>query len=1132
VTSDIDVNVEPLPGYRLIERIGAGGYGEVWRVEAPGGLTKAIKFVFGTQHEKRATNEMRALDHVRAVRHPFLLSLERIEIVGGRLLVVTELADGSVKDRFDLCRRDGMRGIPRAELLGYLRDAADALDFMSNTHSLQHLDIKPENLLLLAGHVKVADFGLVKDVRQSQASLVGGMTPLYAGPEVFRGCPSRHSDQYSLAIVYQEMLTGTLPFVGNSAAELTLHHLNDEPDLTSLTPADRYSVSRALSKDAEHRYASCREFVDSLISSGSGASYTETATLSASASQAPASFVDPTVRETEPADFFDDDRPADWSGGSQVLLEMPHSDCRLLDLPSVNLAESDRRPTPALILGIGGAAGQVLTQFRRMMCDRWGNSREIPAIQFLHIDTDPRALDAAERDQATAFAADEVLTVPLHRPQHYRDNSQQLLHWLSRRWLYNIPRSLRTEGLRPLGRLALADHARLVGQRIRRAVAQAFEPSNLSKSSSRMEQGFRSDAMRVFVVASISGGTGSGMSIDIGYAVRAILQKLNLKHVEVIGLMMHSTTRDARHSELARVNAFSWLSEFNHLQKKEHPYPGDASCGLPAHAAGVAAFDHTYIVQLGENLDTAEFEQATQSTAEYIYLNTLTPGASFFEECRSSATGDEGERRQTAQIRSFGVFRPGSPAADVCDGVAEAVSERVLLNWSHGESTEHGQKPAADDEQFVKRLHLDVAGITANSRALIEATLPIKPGDLLVEQTSTTGAFAAIDEIFQSEQSSGNAGGEERILNRPIAEIVAPLAEKLRDQVRWWVMRRVEEPAHRLAGARRSLETVREQVCRIQSELQRVRSAVANQLLQMKSNAAAKGKKAVSGSSGSNPGASLGHDYLQIVIDRATIAASDSVLQVISTECSAMSDELANLSHEIDQVSAALQRAASSRVGDDNISANDREGAVTPLEGKLNDLAKQVDAQLQAEFLQVNGGLVKTVMQGGRLRAQLNAKLLETARKIVQQTAAGVSCDAPGSGNNGLGSALALATPMLLEYGGNRRVLAVVPNRQSDGHTDAELSRALGTNATAVIGGDNCLTICVEASGLSLTHVALELVERRRDRVEFARRVHSRTDIAWTPLVSTETSNASIVWTTNESRATQDQHAMGKTLVM
>ena len=130
----------------------------------------------------------------------------------------------------------------------------------------------------------------------------------------------------------------------------------------------------------------------------------------------------------------------------------------------------------------------------------------------------------------------------------------------------------------------------------------------------------------------------------------------------------------------------------------------------------------------------------------------------------------------------------------------------------------------------------------------------------------------------------------------------------------------------------------------------------------------------------------------------------------------------------------------------------------------------------------------------------------------------------------GLG-VLALATPMLLEYGGDRRVLAIVPHSENAGNSDTTVSRALGISATTVAGRDNYLTVCVEASGLSLPHVALEIVERRRDRIEFARRIHSRTDIAWSPLVSTETSSASIVWA-SEAPATQDQHAMSKTLVM
>ncbi len=631
-----------------------------------------------------------------------------------------------------------------------------------------------------------------------------------------------------------------------------------------------------------------------------------------------------------------------------------------------------------------------------------------------------------------------MLTLPLHRPQHYRENSQQLLHWLSRRWLYNIPRSLRTEGLRPLGRLALADHARLAGQRIRRAVTVALEPSNVAKSGSQLEQQFRNDAIRVFVVASISGGTGSGMSLDIGYAVRAILQKLNLKHAEVIGLMMHSTTRDARHSELARVNAFSWLSEFNHLQQKDSPYPGDASCGLPAHAAGVAAFDHTYIVQLGENLDAVEFEQATRSTAEYIYLNTLTPGVSFFDACRNSAGGDaESEAGQPARLRSFGVFRPASVPVNDCDGVAEAISERVLLNWCGGEQAAQPLETSSQDEQFIQRLGLDVAAIAANSRALIEATLPVKADDLLAAGATPKAALAAIDEIFRSEQLAGNEFGPDQILNRPAAEIVAPLAEKLREQVRRWVMRRVEEPAHRLGGARRSLACIHDHIRRVQSELKRVRVAIADHMLQMRAESAAKGKKSSSVPKAAGKSeTSLAHEYFQVAIDQVSLAAGESVLIALSAECCAISDEFASLSREIDQVATALHRAASSRTGDENLVVNERRDFPKQLQGKVDEVAKLVDARLQVEFLQVNGGLVQTVMQGGRIRAQLNSKLLETARKAVHQTiSSGVSAAVEDltMGNDGLGSALALATPMLLEYGGDRRVLAIVPRSGNAG---------------------------------------------------------------------------------------------------
>ena len=258
-------SADSILGYTLREKIGSGGYGEVWVAEAPGGLTKAVKLIFGFHDESRAQRELKALNRIKQVRHPFLLSLERIDIVDGRLVVVTELAEQSLKDRFRQRAGEGEVGIPRDELLGYLSDAAEALDYIYESHSLLHLDVKPENLLLVGGHVKLADFGLVKDIQETSLSLMGGLTPLYAAPEVFDGKPGSRSDQYSLAIVFQEMLTGKRPFSGSTPAKLALQHLHEPPDLSYLSPGDQGAIRRALAKAPDARFVNCRAFVDELL---------------------------------------------------------------------------------------------------------------------------------------------------------------------------------------------------------------------------------------------------------------------------------------------------------------------------------------------------------------------------------------------------------------------------------------------------------------------------------------------------------------------------------------------------------------------------------------------------------------------------------------------------------------------------------------------------------------------------------------------------------------------------------------------------------------------------------------------------------------------------------------------------
>ncbi len=263
-----EARAEPIPGYRLIEPLGSGGFGEVWKCEAPGGLFKAIKFVFGNLNSLDGDNvrpeqELNALNRVKEVRHPFVLSMDRIEVVEGELVIVMELADRSLHDSYVECQSTGLVGIPRDTLLRYLRDAAEALDHMLQKHHLQHLDIKPRNLFLISDRVKVADFGLVKQIERHSVQM-SSVTPLYAAPELFQGQISEHSDQYSLAIVYCELLTGQRPFNGKTPRQLLLQHTNDEPDLRALSQPERPVVARALSKDPAKRFPNCLSFVRAL----------------------------------------------------------------------------------------------------------------------------------------------------------------------------------------------------------------------------------------------------------------------------------------------------------------------------------------------------------------------------------------------------------------------------------------------------------------------------------------------------------------------------------------------------------------------------------------------------------------------------------------------------------------------------------------------------------------------------------------------------------------------------------------------------------------------------------------------------------------------------------------------------
>lgn len=257
-------NVEPIPGYRIIRFLGRGGFGEVWEVEAPGGLRKAIKIASMETDDEGECRELEGLQKVRKIRHPYLLSIERYDLIENDLVIIMELADKNLADRFEECLAEKKRGIPRDELLRYIHEAAEVLDLMHHEHGVQHLDIKPENLFLSSGHVKVGDFGLVKPHNTSISQKAMAISPPYAPLELFDGRVEPTADQYSLAVTYQELLTGRRPYDAADIRGLIYQHLRGKHDLSSLPPGDRPVIAQALNRDPNLRFKSCMELADAL----------------------------------------------------------------------------------------------------------------------------------------------------------------------------------------------------------------------------------------------------------------------------------------------------------------------------------------------------------------------------------------------------------------------------------------------------------------------------------------------------------------------------------------------------------------------------------------------------------------------------------------------------------------------------------------------------------------------------------------------------------------------------------------------------------------------------------------------------------------------------------------------------
>src|SRR5262245_23350146 len=164
---------EVVPGYRLVHWLGRGGFSEVWQAQGPGGGPVALKLI--PRLDRGAQVEWRSLETIQGIRHPHLLATLGAWQTDDYLAVALELAEGTLWDRWQEERGQGQLGISGEELFDYFHQAAEGIDFL-HEQGVQHRDIKPQNILLVGGQVKVGDFGLARLLAHTVTGHTGVLT--------------------------------------------------------------------------------------------------------------------------------------------------------------------------------------------------------------------------------------------------------------------------------------------------------------------------------------------------------------------------------------------------------------------------------------------------------------------------------------------------------------------------------------------------------------------------------------------------------------------------------------------------------------------------------------------------------------------------------------------------------------------------------------------------------------------------------------------------------------------------------------------------------------------------------------------------------------------------------------------
>jgi eukaryotic-like serine/threonine-protein kinase len=311
--------------YRIVRKLGTGGMANVYLAEDEVlGRRVAIK-ILDDRHagdDQFVERFRREAKNAASLSHPNIVSIYDRGEAEGTYYIAMEYLDGRSLKELIVARGPA----PVNVAIDYARQILAAIRF-AHRHGIVHRDIKPHNVLVDAeGRLKVTDFGIAR-AGTSQMTEAGSIigTAQYLSPEQARGAPvDQTSDLYSVGVVLYELLTGVVPFSGDTPVEIAMKHLSSAPEAPSKKRAEiphdlDMVVLRALAKDPADRYQSAEEMDEDLVRVARGAAVSPateeaaTAIIARPPSTAVTAIAAPRTREpvpyAPPAAYYDYDEP-------------------------------------------------------------------------------------------------------------------------------------------------------------------------------------------------------------------------------------------------------------------------------------------------------------------------------------------------------------------------------------------------------------------------------------------------------------------------------------------------------------------------------------------------------------------------------------------------------------------------------------------------------------------------------------------------------------------------------------------------------------------------------------------------------------------------------------------------------